>query len=305
MAVMQQENNYIVFQCYGKEGVFYECGYALLSLAVAYKNNPPTGLQVWIYTDNPAWFDRLKGISLSLNFQAIDDKLIQQWYGSIGFVHRMKIEALKDFTKDRKGNVLYVDTDAVFLSKPDEILRGLSDGKLYMHVMEGIVSEQGNPILAKLNRHLRNNVPQKINGRPLHDLAMWNAGVIGFNTSHVPILNDILAFTDREYPHFPKHIMEQFAFSVYFQGAADVKAAAPYIVHYWNLKEAREVLASFFAYFANKDIEELIRYSALVQMHVLMQEKMNFLHNRSIAAKLMKNEWRPATQDWAALTKQL
>lgn len=305
MADMEQQNNYIVFQCYGKEGVFLECGYALLSLALVYRRSPPAGMQVWIYTDNPAWFDKLKGITLSLNFRVIDNAIIQQWYGGIDFVHRMKIEVLKDFTKDRQGNVLYVDTDAVFMSSPDDILGRISEGALYMHVMEGVVSENGNPLLTKLNRHLSRNVPLEINGKPLQDLAMWNAGVIGFNTRYIAMLDDILAFTDREYPRFPKHIMEQFAFSIFLQKAGDVKAAAPYIVHYWNLKEARELLASFFAYFKGRDIDEMIRCSVLVQMHVLMQEKMNFIYNGGVAGRLLKKAWRPPQYDWQELMKQL
>lgn len=299
------QNNYIVFQCYGQEGVFLECGHALLSLALQYDNEVPADLQVWIYTDNPGWFKILDGINLPLNYRMVDKPTIQQWYGSINFVHRMKIELLKDFAGAREGNVLYCDTDVVFLRKPDEMFRAIGEGKKYMHVMEGKVSEKINPILAKLDKYLRRSVSMRVNDKPLHELAMWNAGVLGFSTNDKAILDEILAFTDREYPGFPKHVVEQFAFSVYFQQAGDVKAAAPYMIHYWNLKEARVALASFFGYFKGRGIEELKRYSQLVQIHVMMQEKMNFIHNRSIADKLMKKEWKPMQYDWKELMKEL
>ena len=303
---MEQTNNYLVFQCYGHEGIFHECAYALLSLSLLYKGGTlPSNLQVWIYTDKPEWFDLLMGIPLPLHCRPVDSATIKQWRGKIDFVHRMKIEVLKDFTHDRHGNILYVDTDVVFTRPIDDMLRNIAGGKLYMHVMEGIVSDKANPILAKLNDHLQEHVPMEVNGVHIHDLAMWNAGVLGFNTKYRYLLDDVLAFTDNEYPRFPKHIIEQFAFSVYFQQEADVKAAAPYILHYWNLKEARAVLASFFSYFTGIGAAELAGYSMLVQMHVLMQEKMNFAHNRSVMGKLLKNEWQPPKYDWPVLMKQL
>ena len=99
--------------------------------------------------------------------------------------------------------------------------------------------------------------------------------------------------------------MEQFAFSVYFQQAGNVKAAAPYITHYWNLKEVRPLLASFFEHFKNRSWTELVCYSQLIQMPVLMQEKGNFYSNRSIKKALQKVHWLPVQPDWNELSKQL
>jgi hypothetical protein len=303
---LTQQPGYIVFQCYGNEGIFHECAYALLSLACQYKDESDVrGIEVWIYTDKPEWFDLLKGINLSINFRTIDSNIINEWRGKINFVHRMKIEVLKDFTRERNGNMLYADTDVVFTRRIDGLMQRIEAGDLFMHVMEGIVSQKGNPILAKLDRYIRTSVPMKVNGKSLNDLAMWNAGVIGFNTRYRYVLDEVLAFTDKEYPRFPKHIIEQFAFSVFFQKAGDIKAASSYLLHYWNLKEARETLASFFAFFKDKGIEELARCSALVQMPVLMQEKMNFMNNRNVAEKLLDKHWKPARYQWQELMKQL
>jgi hypothetical protein len=303
---MDQQTNYIVFQCYGNEGVFYECAYALLSLSQQYSGEvSPEHLQIWIYTDNKDWFSILSGINLPLNFRTIDNIILQQWRGKIDFVHRVKIEVLRDFTKDRNGNVLYVDTDVAFTQKVDSMFGGIGEGKLYMHVMEGIVSERGNPILAKLDAYLEANVPLKVNGIPVRNLAMWNAGVLGFNTRYSYLLDEVLLFTDTEYPRFPKHIIEQFAFSVYFRQAADIKTAAAYMVHYWNLKEARNVLMSFFTFFKDKPFEEMAQGSVLIQIHVLLQQKMNYTNNRSFADKVLNKHWQPAVHNWEELMKQL
>jgi hypothetical protein len=145
----------------------------------------------------------------------------------------------------------------------------------------------------------------KVNGRPINELAMWNAGVLGFNTRYRYLLDEVLAFTDSEYPAFPKHIIEQFAFSVFFQQTDMVKCAAPYILHYWNLKEARQVLASFFSHFKAKSWDDLVALSGLIQIPVLMQDKINFLMNLGLISKLGSQKWQPQQPDWNELLRQL
>lgn len=302
---MNQQKNYIVFQCYGMEGVFYECTYALLSLSRLYEPGELNNVEIWIYTDNPDWFRSFKECPLPLHFKELDKEKIKEWRGKIDFIHRIKIELLKDFTKNKNGNILYTDTDIVFTHRIDKIFEDIESNKLYMHIFEGVVGNEGNPILRKLSKHLKANVKKSIKGKPLFEFSMWNAGVLGFNTKYSHLLDEILAFTDEEYLAFPKHIIEQFAFSVYFQRDGDVKAASAYILHYWNLKEARLALASFFMEFKDEPWPEIVKYSMLLQIHVLMQEKVNFLHQRGIIDKLRKKRWFPQKQDWAGLAKHL
>lgn len=298
------QTNYIVFLCYGNERVFHECTYALLSLSRIYSTAIPRDTEIWIYTDKPGWFRSLKGCMLPLNYREADSQAIKKWRGGIDFVHRVKIEILKDFTLNRKGNVLYADTDMVFTHSIDKVLDDLGKGVLYMHIMEGRISRKTNPIFRKLNDHLVTGNIQ-LNGKPMQDMNMWNAGVLGFNTKYTHLLDEVLAFTDREYPKFPKHVVEQFAFSAYFQDKQQIKAAAPYMLHYWNLKEAGMILSSFFEYFKNRSWDELVRYSALIQIGNLMQEKVVFLGNRGLSGVLSGTKWQPATPDWGELVKQI
>ncbi len=301
---MEQQANYIVFQCYGNEGIFCECAYALFSLSRVYGGLGPANTEVWIYTDKPEWFAQFHNPGLKINFRKVDDALLHQWRGAIDFVHRVKIEVLLDFTRSHSGNVLYADTDVVFLKPVEPIFAAARRGELYMHVMEDVVSRRANPILAKLDTYLHDNTPMLVAGKPLWDLAMWNAGVLGFNTLHRMLLEDVLAFTDTEYPKFPKHVVEQFAFSVYFRQAGHIKAAAPAILHYWNLKEVRPLLASFIQQFHTRCWEDIVSYSDMIQMHVLMQEKLNFYSNIDIAGKLLKKHWQPAEYNWNELLTQ-
>lgn len=296
--------NYIVFQCYGNERVFQECTYALLSFSRFYGSGELKNTEIWIYTDNPEWFRSFKDCPLPLKYREVNSNLIRQWRGSIDFVHRVKIEVLKDITADKKGNFLYLDTDIVVTYCLDKMLTDINAGSLYMHIMEGKVSEKGNSIFRKLNNYLI-DAKEQLNGKPMNNMVMWNAGVLGFNTDNLHLLNDVLCFTDQVYPKFPKHVVEQFAFSVFFQDAGNIKAAAPYVFHYWNLKEAGQVLASFFSYFNDCYWEELVRCSTLIRLNNMMQEKVVFLGNRGIGGILAGKKWIPATPDWSELVKQL
>ena len=87
--------------------------------------------------------------------------------------------------------------------------------------------------------------------------------------------------------------------------AGDVRSAVPYALHYWNMKEVRAVFASFFEYFRGHSWEDLTRYSSLLQLYVLVLEKVRFQYNRSFADKLLNKQWQPGQYDWAALAKQV
>jgi hypothetical protein len=295
---MAQNNNYIVFQCYGSEGIFHECAYALLSLSRFYTAEELSNVQIWIYTDNPAYFSAFKNCWLPLHFRALDDGILAKWRGAINFVHRVKIEVLQEFTREHAGNILYLDTDILFTNRIDRMWDGICNGKLYMHVMEGVISGRANPIFEKLDDYLKQSGQNE-----LRNMAMWNAGVLGFNMQFSGLLEEILNFTDKEYAAFPKHIWEQFAFSVYFQKEGKLEEAAPYILHYWNVKEARVVLGSFFAHFKDSTWDELASYAQMVDIPALIEEKSHFLQKRSILDRLLKKAWVPAMPDWDRLKK--
>ena len=297
--------NYIILQCYGYEAVFLECAYALMSLSRLYKPEDFTNTEICIYTDKPEWFDRFADCPLPLHFRKMDAALIKQWRGEIDFVHRIKIELLLDFTKNRTGNILYADTDMVFLQKLDDVWNGIAPGELYMHMQEGKISEKGNPLFRKLDTFLRSSKALKAEGTPLCDLYMWNAGILGFHTSHRELLQKALEYTDSEHPKFPKHIIEQFAFSIQFSSKGNIKSALPYALHYWNMKELRQIIASFLQYFDGKPWADLVRYSSLIQPYILVTEKNMFMQNRSVTEKLLNKKWVPLIPDWELLEKQI
>lgn len=298
---------YIVYHCYGNEAFFYECLFSMITLCRVHEPATLQQLEIWIYTDKPEWFAKYKDCPLQLKFRKTSAEEIKQWQGPLGFNFRSKIELARDFVKNRAGNVLYMDTDTCFIHPIDELAAGIEQGDLYMHVMEGLVKNEGDNILKKLHRFLQSG-PIMVNGKTVPiaaDVAMWNAGVLGYSTRHGHLLDEVLGFTDEVYPRFKKHTVEQFAFSVVFANAAQVHAASPYILHYWCMKEIRTVLTSFFKYMEGRNWADLVHHSQMIQMHVHLQEKISFLHNRTVMGKIKKEQWMPVVPDWELLGKQL
>jgi len=289
--------SYIVMQCHGDKSIFSECMFALMTLS---KWTPPShwnNKEIWIYSDDPEWFASFD-CPLPLHFRKIDSDIVKKWKGDIDFIHRVKIEVLLDFTANRTGNILYFDTDILFLQAIEPVWAGIGNGDLYMCVMEGKLMDENQPnlIIPKLASFIRKNSPLKIGEETLNispQVAMWNAGVIGFNTSYRHILEKALVFTDAIYPRFPKHIVEQFAFSLYLQQQAPLKAATSYLIHYWNMKEVRPLLNSFFQKYKGKSWSELIALSEQIQIPLMMQDKINFLYNTTLLDKILKKKWKP------------
>ncbi len=290
--------NFLVFQCYGHEGIFFECARALLSISQRHTAEEIQQFEIWIYTDNPEWFRQFSDCPLKLWFRTIDSDTIKKWKGSIDFVHRVKIEVLKDFCQTKQGNVIYADTDVEVTKSLIPMWKRIEAGKLYMHTYEGYVHHELNPIFKKLNVFLKTGNAPKYDGNLLNECMMWNAGVLGFHTNQQHILEQVLQFTDSVYTQFPKHIVEQFAFSVYFQKTGKLHTALPYFLHYWNLKEIRPVLKSFFEHFKGKEWESQVQLSGAIQMFDLMLQKNTFEREKTVMGKLGGKKWESPAYDW-------
>lgn len=299
----------IVYQAYGPEYILRECMFSLLRLYAVHSSESLKQREVWIYTDQQEWFEKhFPDCPLVLKFRTVNQELLNQWRGDINFVHRVKIEVLRDLCRHFSGNIVYLDTDTYPIASLDPIFEDIQNGKLYMHVQESLLAQEANPIMRKLNRFLSKNQPLIVKGKSVSipaDITMWNAGMIGFRSTEAPILDQILEFTDDVYRRFPKHVVEQFACSLYFQQAGEVKSSAAEIFHYWNFKEMRAYLESLFAHFQKSDWTQLAHYSFLIQPQVQLQEMVGFYRARNGWQKMRRKAWKPIMPDWDQLLQQM
>lgn len=290
---------HLVYQAYGHEAIFQECLWSLLSLGKWV--SPEEVPLVVIYTDKPEWFQSWP-IPFAVDYQVLDAATIKSWRGSQDFVHRLKIEMLQDAQRRYQKPLLYLDTDTEFTQSPLPLLHRIEAGELFMHVSEGQLSRPQQPVLNKLLKFFRKTaLPPELALRVTEETEMWNAGVLGFSPNNEAALARALSLTDALYPRYPKHIVEQFAFTVALNETDNVHSAAPWILHYWNFKEWRLWLSAFFQRFRNADWQTLLREKDAMPIHVPLQEKMGFYQRRSLWGKMVKDKWEARVEMGADL----
>lgn len=239
-----------VYQAYGHQAIFDECRYSLLSLCHWAKlSNKRYG--VWIYTDHPELFEEFQRLTeIELSTILLTQETIRNWKGEVDFVHRLKIELLIDLFSKTTGPVIYLDTDTFFIAPPEDLFLSIGQKQHLMHTREGQIQKRSNPVLRKLDKFIKRE-PSLAELIPLYSkqgIDMWNAGVLGLQSPvDLDLLLKVRQLTDQIYPLYPKHVIEQFAFSYVLQSAGPIEAAEGVVHHYWNFKEFRGLLAQFFA----------------------------------------------------------
>ncbi len=267
--------NYVIYQAYGHLAILHEAAYSILSLLDLGSSR---AISIVVYTDQPSFFESLFGGQIIC--EPVSLSTFQQWRGDIDFVHRVKIEVLTDAAQKYAGNLLYADTDTTFLQSVMPLFERIAQGEFFMHCNEGALLTKANRIFSKTLQFLKGWNTQATTPAPWRiplDTLMWNAGVLGFSSSHQPLLGQVLEGTDLIYPHFPKHIVEQLAFAYVLQKNGKVTAAEPYIFHYWYFKEFREILGQFFEKHQGADLSELLETYRTIDPVKLSASKKEYL----------------------------
>ncbi|WP_066830904.1 hypothetical protein [Rufibacter ruber] len=273
---------HLIYQAYGKEDILHELLYSLYSLLKLY----PAGLpcQVVVYTDNEAYLRQF--LPETIAYRQLSAAQIQEWRGPQDFVHRVKIMVLRDFISTHTGSLLYLDTDTVFNQKIEPLFELIEKGHTFvMHENEGVVSTQKNLIFKKVYKFLS----ARQTGISPH-MTMYNAGVLGLRTEDASVVEQVLSTTDRLYRLFPKHIIEQMAFSFHLaQGAqAPLYCATQEIFHYWDFKEFRELLNAFFRSHQGQPYQQIIPQMGVIDPRELIVDKRRFDQLPGLTRRLYK-----------------
>jgi hypothetical protein len=284
--------NYLIYQAYGSVDILNE---ALLSI-LSYLRQP-AGATVLVYTDNPTHFQAVLGDATGVTYVFIEPAQWRAWRGEIDFVHRVKIKVLQHAAAHYMGYLLYVDTDTIFTQLIAPVFTGLAQGQRFMHVGEGRLGD-GNPLNRKINRALQQADGAALVGGTIGpETRMYNAGALGLRSpADAPLLAEVLALTEQLYRLYPKHVMEQLAFSVVWARAGPVHEAAPWVYHYWNLKEIRPVLARLFTPLPGVTLASWQARAATLDVPALAEDKARF---RALPG------WRRAVQRWLGRAWQL
>ncbi len=222
---------HLVTQAYGRDDVRAQALYAVWS-ALAWSEGLP--IDVHVYSDDAAPFAPLGDRAL---VRLLAPEEIRAWRGPHDFVHRLKAEMMREMARRfPDGKLLYVDADVAFLAPSAAVFDRIGPRRGVLHVREFDVATHATPQLRRFRRKMRRVT---FRGHPVNlDHGMWNAGVVGLDASHFPLVDEWLAMVDEVYPQWPYWIHEQWAISQLLERDGTVSAADDVILHYWAQKDA-------------------------------------------------------------------
>lgn len=221
---------HIVYRAYGDRAYLDQTLYSILSL----RHQTPAGTlmpQVVIYTDQPAYF---QACGLDVSTRTLTREQVGQWSGRYGFVHRLKLELLRDALAAYGAPLLYVDGDTIWIEPPDRLQQALAAGQFLMHKFEGDVSPRFYPALYECLRREEPRLQRELNLKLGATVPMWNSGVVGLPAAVVDLLDRSLQLCDALFLRcYQREWLEQLALSIAFQGQP-VDTAEREIAHYWG-----------------------------------------------------------------------
>ncbi|MFN8417620.1 MAG: hypothetical protein U0U66_14920 [Cytophagaceae bacterium] len=286
-------SNFIVFQVYGKDYIFNECFYAILSILNKKPSQPFTFL---IYTDQPQKFDWLQLPNCTL--ETLSNDTIQLYKGEIDFVHRVKIKVLEHALSNYKGNFIYLDTDMYALTDITELFKQINTTQTLMHEQEGSIKSKYNLVAKKIYKFVNTHLDWLKSKNITLDLytIMYNAGVIGISNEHKSVVAKVLSDTDIIYPIFPSHIVEQISFSLELKNHSKVIDTSDVLFHYWFFKEYRAILAEFFDYHFQKgsSIKNVMDKMVQIDPIKLSSPKLNYIQAgffNKIYKRVFEKKW--------------
>jgi hypothetical protein len=229
----------LVLQSYGRE---YEYRRALLAILSYFVNGDPSSTHVVLFTDDVAWFERHLG-GLPVHYEFLDEHRIRTMRGDIDFVHRMKIAMIDFVTQDGDADILYADSDTFFTASPASLTTQVDEQMVFMHLHEYRFGEIDYPMSGSYGETMNRVVQLLQDGTLLDgtgarfpvslDDSSWNAGVMMLHRTTAHRLRDVYALTDQIYRASQHHASEQYAFSLVFQRALNIRPCDSVIYHYW------------------------------------------------------------------------
>lgn len=237
----------VVYQAYGRKDIVQQVFFSIASLR-AQLSPGQAPLLIHIFTDNKASILEFIGEEKNILVTEFSQVQLQTWRGDIQFVHRVKLEILKQAFVDWDGALVYLDGDTVFLGDPLPLFGKINAKTSLMHIYESSLGKPLDPLTKKVAKFVKGK-SFKVSGQLTSvgpDTEMWNAGVIGVDYSNKDLFSSMLELTDQLYAAYPKHVMEQLAVSWALKNNTSLLPSDDLILHYWNQKPEYDQAISAF-----------------------------------------------------------
>lgn len=282
----------LIYLAYGSAALHAEAIYSLLS----YYQVARSAVQVLIYTDAAAEFKQVLGERPGVCYPSVTPGEWQSWRGSSNKVYLLKIGVLTHAAQQYPGNLLFVDTDTIWQVDPAPLFAQIEGGQFVMHVSEGKLAT-GNALSRKIYRRLKGRVFVVAQRKLSIDstTVLYNSGLLGLSSALAAQLAEVVLLADQLYAAYNKHMMEQLAFSMWFGETGKIAEAAPYVLHYWNLKAARPLLMRVFQQHAPHSLKAFYEKAKALNLSELHESEMRY---RTLPAwrrallKLVGRQWQ-------------
>ncbi len=231
--------NIVIYQAYGLDSILEQTLFSVISL-LKHQSELKCVQKIVIYTDRQEYFKSYLGDHPQMQYEPINPERLTEWRGQIQFVHRVKIEMLRDAAKKfPEFNLFYLDGDTYFTKNPTPLMAQIDKHHSLMHEAENVVNQGKDPLSKKVARFLA-KFEFNIEGKNIKippSMTMWNAGVLGFSPAFFSALKNVLDLTDQSYSKYKKHVMEQMAFSYFLASSSRILGAGDFVYHYWRQKD--------------------------------------------------------------------
>lgn len=266
--------NYLIYLAFGQPAIRSEALFSILSYQ---QQESATDTVVLVYTDMPAEFTAVLGHHPSVQYPPVQPGQWQEWRGRANQAYMVKIAVLEHAARQFPGNLLLVDTDTIWQQNPAALFTRIGAGERFLHQDEGTLAA-GNHLNRKIYRHLRAG-SWSVLGQPFRfepATRMYNSGLIGLRSTETALLAEVRELAEAFFAAYNKHLMEQLAFSVVFALAGPVALADAYLLHYWNLKEARPAIVQVLTTHAAEGPAELRRRFGQLSLPELHRQELAY-----------------------------
>lgn len=275
----------LVLLSYGSVSEYQRGVFCILSLS-AWCENYELHTRIVLYTDNSDFFRHYLAY-LQIEYVYLNDSVLEEMSGQYNFSHRRKIAVIDDtFQRYPNEDILFIDTDTFFYTKPSFLLSPFVEGKSYMHKREYTLKES----VAVFSSYNQSEFPvaflSYIDGKDFFiggagqvfgpDNYSWNSGVLGLTKSFAQYIPDVFNITDAFYFNSKWFVSEQLAFSLVLQSISEICPTDRFILHYWGKRQKTlmdNLIGNFLKQYTQKPPEsDLVRTITLNWRQLVLRD---------------------------------
>lgn len=255
-----------------------KCRYAILKYLDVYNLNPPPDVAIFLYTDQPAYFESFIPFFSQFGIKEVSMAQRKEWAGEKGHNERVTMQILAEVSTHFHGNILYLQNNCYFTKPVESIFSEIESGNYFMLSYMGEFANDKSVQAQKLKKILSENSFQS-NGNTLQttDLKLFNPSVIGMHSTSNEVIEDIIELSDLIYKQYAHSIVESFAYSYCLQAnKSRVNACDGQVAYFKDEKALLWLLRSFFNKNAEESVPNLVKALNKIDFETIWKKKLQF-----------------------------